>query len=182
MTKRELRKIYLEKRLQLTEAEYDNLSQRICRQFFNRLDLTNVKVVHLFLPIKKNKEPNTWFITERLRSDYPTIKISIPKIVDEQLFNYYLDSDCILEENKWGISEPIKGNLTESKEIDLVLVPLLAFDKENHRVGYGKGYYDRFLKQCRTDSKKIGLSFFHAVEKIDDVNEHDLALDAFIIP
>jgi len=72
--------------------------------------------------------------------------------------------------------------LTESKDLDLVLVPLLAFDKENHRVGYGKGYYDRFLKQCRTDSKKIGLSFFHAVEKIDDVNEHDLALDVFIIP
>jgi 5-formyltetrahydrofolate cyclo-ligase len=181
MTKQELRKIYFQTRLQLSESECKKLSQQICDQFFLTIDLSQVSVIHTFLPIRKNNEPDTWLIINRLKADFPAIKISVPKVVDDILVNYYLDDDCELVENKWGITEPIKGNLTDSKVIDLVLVPLLVFDKAGHRVGYGKGYYDRFLKNCRSDCAKIGVSFFQPVNAIEDVNEYDLALDKFIV-
>jgi 5-formyltetrahydrofolate cyclo-ligase len=181
MTKQELRKIYLEKRLKLSDIEYDELSQQICDQFFRSVDLSQLKVVHLFLPIKKNKEPNTWFIIDRLKNEFPFIKIAIPKVEGDILINYYLDSDCRLQENKWGIFEPIHGNLVNIKEIDLVLVPLLAFDLDGHRVGYGKGYYDRFLHDCKDSCFKIGISFFNAIEKITDANDFDIKLDGFIV-
>ncbi|MFM8832750.1 MAG: 5-formyltetrahydrofolate cyclo-ligase, partial [Cytophagales bacterium] len=78
--------------------------------------------------------------------------------------------------------EPANGNMVYTPDIDLVLVPLLAFDKEGHRVGYGKGYYDRFLKGCKSSCKKIGLSFFNAVEKISETTSLDFKLDDVIVP
>ena len=72
--------------------------------------------------------------------------------------------------------------LIDEKEIDLVLVPLLCFDKKGFRVGYGKGFYDRFLSKCRSDVLKIGLSYFKPVEKIEDVRDFDVALDYCITP
>jgi 5-formyltetrahydrofolate cyclo-ligase len=182
MTKQELRKIYLAKRLLLTEVEYNQLNHQVCSKFFNTIDLSGIQCIHVFLPIKKKREPNTWLIINQLKSQWPNVKIAIPKVAGNALVNYYLDADCVLEESKWGIAEPIQGNLVDTKEIDLVLVPLLAFDKEGHRVGYGKGYYDRFLEQCRSDCKKIGLSFFNSVEKIEDATSLDSKLDGVIVP
>ncbi len=66
--------------------------------------------------------------------------------------------------------------------IDWVLVPLLAFDRRGHRVGYGKGFYDRFLAGCRSDARKIGLSLFAPVVAIDDIGSQDVALDAVVTP
>ena len=66
--------------------------------------------------------------------------------------------------------------------LDLVFVPLLISDENNYRVGYGKGFYDRFLLNCRKDCKKIGLNFFKPTSKIVDINAFDIALDAVIYP
>ena len=74
------------------------------------------------------------------------------------------------------------GEITEPDEIDLVLVPLLAFDQEGYRVGYGKGYYDKFLSQCREDVIKIGLSFFEPVDAISDINQFDMSLNYCVTP
>jgi 5-formyltetrahydrofolate cyclo-ligase len=64
----------------------------------------------------------------------------------------------------------------------MVLIPLLAFDQTGQRVGYGKGYYDRFLANCRPDCIKTGLSFFPAEDKITDTNTFDIAMDFCITP
>lgn len=66
--------------------------------------------------------------------------------------------------------------------LDAVLVPLIAFDARGFRVGYGKGFYDRFLKTCRADCLKIGLSLFPPVEKIADTADFDVKLDACATP
>lgn len=84
--------------------------------------------------------------------------------------------------NAWGIPEPTQGILTDPSIIDFILVPLLAFDTQGYRVGYGKGYYDRFLKDCRNDSKKIGLSFFPPEKTISDLFEEDFRIDAVVTP
>jgi 5-formyltetrahydrofolate cyclo-ligase len=88
----------------------------------------------------------------------------------------------VLRETKWGIKEPVDGKEINAELIDLVIVPLLVFDKFGHRVGYGKGFYDRFLSKCRRDTIKIGLSLFPQVDEIDDVNRYDVKLDYGIVP
>ena len=85
-------------------------------------------------------------------------------------------------ENFFGIAEPAGGNKISPKEIDLVLVPLLAFDQKGYRVGYGKGFYDKFLSECRMDVIKIGLSFFEAEEQIADINQFDISLNYCVTP
>lgn len=130
-----------------------------------------------------NREPDTWLIIERLRREFPHIRLSIPRInpKNDVLENFYFEGLHQLEENNWGIKQPKQGTPTEGAKIDMVLVPLLAFDKRGHRVGYGKGYYDRFLTTCRPECLKIGLSLFPPLEKIPD-EAQDIALDGCVTP
>lgn len=84
--------------------------------------------------------------------------------------------------NSYGIPEPTQGNEISPELIDMVIIPLLYFDKSGNRVGYGKGYYDRFLKKCRKDCLKIGFSYFSPTEPIEDINKFDVPLDYGICP
>lgn len=184
MTKVELRKIYLEKRKLITASEYFQFNQSIYDQFFSLIDLSFIKVVHSFLPMVANKEPDTWPIIDRIRREFPHIRLSIPRInrKTDQLENFYFEGPHQLQENNWGIQQPKQGIPTESNKIDLVLVPLLVFDERGHRVGYGKGYYDKFLATCRVDCKKIGISFFDPIKEIEGINENDFQLNACLNP
>ena len=182
MTKSELRKLYLQNRLSLSEADCLKSSRQICEQFFFNFDLSLLKVIHLYLPIEKNREPDTWLILDRIQREFPNVRISIPRVRDNQLESFFFEGLHQLEKNLWGIPEPKQGVSTPTEKIDLVIIPLLAFDQIGHRVGYGKGFYDRFLKQCRSDCKKVGLSFFESVEKISDFQEHDITLTHCITP
>ncbi len=166
MTKAEIRKIYLQKRLSLTEAEYLNLNLLLCDQFFASVDLLNVSVLHTFLPITDKKEPDTWLIIDRIRREFPHIHIAVPRLQGHDLEHILLEVPET-EVNKWGIPEPRSGSKVAVEKVDMVLVPLLAFDRQGHRVGYGKGYYDRFLRNCRSNTQRIGLSFFPPVQLIN---------------
>jgi len=184
MTKQELRKLYLEKRSALTDSSYKNFSVSICNNFFQAIDLSTINVIHTFLPIEKNKEPNTFIIIDRLISDFPKIKISVPRVdyKTNTLENFFFEGKEQLKKNAWNILEPTYGTATDAFAIDIVLVPLVVFDSYGHRAGYGKGYYDKFLPTCRKDCKKIGISLFNAVDKIEDVEAHDQQLDLVITP
>ena len=82
-----------------------------------------------------------------------------------------------LKNNHWGIPEPQSGIKINPDQIDVVFVPLLIFDKQGHRIGYGKGYYDRFLSKCKKDTIKVGLSYFDPVERIEDIQSHDVPIN-----
>jgi 5-formyltetrahydrofolate cyclo-ligase len=183
VNKQELRKFYLQKRLSLTSIEYEQLSNQLCQNFFAHVNLSGIKVLHTFLPIKKFKEPDTWIIIERLKGEFSDIKISIPKVTGQSndLEHFYLEEEHILELSDWGIPEIHVGAATQVTDIEMVLVPLLAFDRSGHRVGYGKGFYDKFLTACSPACKKIGLSFFPAAEDIE-INQHDQPLTAAVTP
>jgi 5-formyltetrahydrofolate cyclo-ligase len=184
MTKAQIRKLYLEKRLALTDTEFQKLNHRLCEQFFASVDLSKRKVVHTFLPIEKQKEVNTWLIIDRITKQYPHIQISIPRINNQlsiiENFNY--EGPDQMEKNTWGIPEPKQGIPTPTEQLDTVLVPLLAFDKKGNRVGYGRGFYDKFLATCPSHCKKIGLSLFEAIDLIEGMGPHDLPLDIVITP
>jgi 5-formyltetrahydrofolate cyclo-ligase len=183
MTKAQLRKLYLEKRKQLSQAEYEALNQQLLERFAE-LDLSGVKCIHLFSPIRERKEPDTFLIRDWLKQHHPQILRVFPKanFADLTMQNYADDDALELAVNAYGIPEPVSGNIISIGQIDLVFVPLLAYDKRGYRVGYGKGFYDRFMAQCRPNARFIGLSFFDPVDKIDDVNEYDRKITECILP
>jgi 5-formyltetrahydrofolate cyclo-ligase len=183
MTKAEIRKQYITKRKQLSQAEYDRLNQELLQQF-QQLDLSAVKVIHLFLPIHERKEPDTFLIRQWLEASRPQITRVFPKadLADHSMQSFADDELLQLATNAFGIPEPITGNLVDPLQIDLVLVPLLAFDSQGYRVGYGKGFYDRFFAQCRPDVRCVGLSFFGPVDYISDINPFDRKLNECLTP
>lgn len=183
MTKAELRKIYIAKRNQLSQLEYDDLNQKLLQQF-QQLDLRGIKCIHLFLPIHKRKEPDTFLIRDWLAAHHPHILRVFPKanFADNTMQSFADDADLELIINALGIPEPVSGNEVTPSQVDLMLVPLLAYDKQGYRVGYGKGFYDRLMAQCRPDTRFVGLSFFEPVEAIDDVNEWDRKIDLCLLP
>jgi 5-formyltetrahydrofolate cyclo-ligase len=184
MRKTELRSSYQKKRYALSSAEYLQLNHRLCENFFAHIDLSFAKVIHTFIAIEKKKEPDTWPIIDRVRREFPNVRLSIPRVNDQtsELENFFLEGIDQLNINTWGIPEPKQGIPTPSEKIDMVLIPLLCFDKVGHRVGYGKGFYDKFLSEVRTDCKRVGLSFFEPVDKIDDVSEYDVPLNYCVTP
>ncbi len=183
MTKAEIRKLYIAKRKQLSQADYDLLNQALLKQF-QQLDLSAVKVIHLFLPILERKEPDTFLIRQWLEANHPQIRRVFPKadFAHHTMQNFADDESLELAINAFGIPEPVTGNLIEPAQIDMMLVPLLAFDKQGYRVGYGKGFYDRFITQCRPDLRLIGLSFFEPVDQINDLNPFDRKLNKCLMP
>jgi 5-formyltetrahydrofolate cyclo-ligase len=182
MTKEEARKTFLQKRLALSEGAYQQLNFQLYNQFFAQIDLSFIKCIHIFLPIENKREPDTWPMIDRIRREFPNVRISIPKVVGDQLENTYFEGLHQLKKNKWGIMEPELGVPTPTEKIDMVIVPLLAVDNNGHRVGYGKGFYDRFLAECRIRCLRIGISLFDPVEIIEDIDDNDITLTHCLTP
>lgn len=184
MTKSELRKLYLQKQKALSPAERAEKSRALAERFFESFDLTGIRYLHCFIALEKFNEIDTLPIFQRVWRDHPDIATLVPRIEPDGhgLSHLHFKADTELVRNSWEISEPASGEHVEPRKIDMVLVPLLAFDARGHRTGYGKGFYDRFLARCRPDCLKIGLSYFSPADEIDDAGEHDIALDAFVTP
>ena len=184
MTKSELRKNYLDLRSELSADEVASMSTSITDAFFFTINLAAVRNLHCYLPIEKFGEPNTKLIFERAWQEFPDLITTVPRIdfATGELASVVYSSTCPVVQNKWGVNEPEGGTVVHPEAIDLAVVPLLCFDESGFRVGYGKGYYDRFLAKCRPNCLKIGMSFFPPVEKIEDTEEYDVPLDMFITP
>lgn len=181
MKKATLRTIYKEKRKGLSAREIAIFSDLLLINF-QKLDLPFINCVHTYLAAED--EVDTWQIIRYLSFRHPGIQICIPRINAEscEIENFIYREDMEIKTNKYGIEEPVNGEKVDAMAIDLILTPLLAFDKKGQRVGYGKGYYDKFLFQCKIDVIKIGLSFFEPVEMIEDTNQFDIPLNFCVTP
>lgn len=183
MTKKELRTLFLEKRKGLNEASLASMNLALSANFFAAIDLSFTSVLHTYLPIVGNNEPDTWIIVDRIRREFPHVQVCIPRVAGaDALDNILYEGPQQLQQGKWGIPEPKYGNRVESEKLDLVIVPLLAVDRDGHRVGYGRGFYDRLLNSVRADCRKVGFSFFEPVTAIEDIGQHDVVLDACVTP
>lgn len=185
MTKSQLRKYYLSKRKAIPAEEITIKSQQIADLFFANFDLSNIKNLHIFLPIIKHNELNTWLIIRKLQQSFPVINIIIPKIISEDsTLENYLFEEKELSKNSWGILEPSGQNQVKilPEQVDLVIIPLLIFDENGNRVGYGRGFYDHFLQACNPEMLKIGVCQEEAIESIEDTNEFDIKMDFCITP
>jgi len=186
MDKASLRQTFLAKRKSLTQIERDKKSELIAENVIQLLDKTKFDTIHTFLPQRDRLEVNTWKIISGIRLMFPAVQIVAPYVVPKtkEMEHYLLTDATTLVENQWGIAEPDPGTSEKifPKNIDVILIPLLAFDKNGFRVGYGGGYYDRFLAKCRRGSLKIGLSLFEPVEVIDDINVFDIKMNRCVTP
>jgi len=184
MLKSEIRKIYKEKRYLLSENTLQTRSKAIANQFFQWDKLQNMECIHTFLPILSQKEPNTWDIIHHFWQEKTHISwvVSITHFQTKHLEHFYLEPHTELITNKWGIQEPHNAQPCPIDKIQLVLVPLLAFDSQGFRVGYGQGFYDRFLVQC-PNALKVGISLEPVLEEnIEDTDLYDIPLDYCITP
>ncbi len=183
MTKAAIRKIYKEKRSHLSVQEVEKFTDLILINF-QKIELPFISCIHTYIASEKLGEADTSVLTRYLQFKNPGLKMLVPRIdiASGNMYHLHFHDEVKLFNNAFGIAEPVGGETFAPDEIDLVLVPLLAFDKRGFRVGYGKGYYDKFLSECREDVIKIGLSFFEPEERIDDINEYDIPLNYCVTP
>lgn len=181
MTKAELRKKYKTLRNGLSEKQIDDLSLSIANQLL-RLPIWNFSFYHIFLTIEEQKEIATDYILNILSGKDKNILISKSDFKTGNMTHFLLTDSTKIKKNKYNIPEPVDGIEIFNDKIDVVFIPLLAFDKQGNRVGYGKGFYDRFLVNCKPETIKIGLSFFEAENDITDVFGNDIELDYCVTP
>ena len=180
MIKKELRAKYTELRKNLSIDESEDKSIEIANQLL-KMPIWDFNYYHIFLTIEEKKEIDTSTILSILQGKDK--HIILPKMnADTTLTNYLLTDGTVLKKNKYNVPEPLDGIEISPLKIDVVFIPLLAFDKKGNRIGYGKGFYDQFLSDCKADVIKIGLSFFEAEEAITDVYKDDVPLDYCVTP
>lgn len=183
MLKKELRDIYREKRKGLSAKDRNKLDDLLLIQF-QTLELPFLQALLSYWPIEENNEPDTHLLTEFLRFRNPEIKIAYP-VADFSTISMTavaVDIDTAFVKRELNIYEPQEGQAILPAELDMVIVPLLAFDTKGYRVGYGKGFYDQYLSACREDCIRLGLSYFDPVNVISDCNDFDVPLSHCITP
>jgi 5-formyltetrahydrofolate cyclo-ligase len=183
MKKEEARKIYKEKRKELADAERSKLDDLVLIQF-QTVALPFIHHLLSYWPIEENKEPNTHLFNDYIEFKNPAVKILYPRsdFQNLELEAIAVDADTAFQKNANNIYEPMSGTVIDAGIIDLIFVPLLIFDKQGYRIGYGKGFYDKYLKQCRADCLKLGFCYFDPVDKIDDTHDFDVPLNLCITP
>ena len=181
MTKKEARIKYKNLRSELSIEKRDEKSCAIANESL-KLPIWDKQYFHVFLSITEHFEVDTEYILHILAGKDKDILISKSDFEKREMTHYLLTDGTKIKKNEYNIPEPVDGIEVPDSKIEVVFVPLLAFDKKGHRVGYGKGFYDRFLSKCKSDVITVGLSFFEVENEITDVNENDFKLDYCVTP
>ena len=180
MTKSALRAHYKDKRAAMSHEARDLASLEIANNAI-ALPLWEKQYYHLFLPIQRQMEINTEYLLHILQGKDKSVVVSKSNFEDSSLTHFLLEDHTVIKTNKWGIPEPEDGLEIPAERLDVVFVPLLAYDESGNRLGYGKGFYDRFLAQCKPEVIKVGVSYFSA-EKSIPTSSTDIPLNYCITP
>jgi 5-formyltetrahydrofolate cyclo-ligase len=183
MQKINARQLYREKRMALSEQERVKLDDLMLIRF-QTADLPFIASLLSYWPIEENNEPDTHLFTEFLKFRNPEVKVCYPvsNFTTGVMNAVATDIDTAFTKQDLNIFQPDHGEILRPEELDMVFVPLLIFDKRGYRVGYGRGFYDKYLAGCRKDCIKVGFSYFEPVDAIDGRHEFDVPLDLCITP
>lgn len=181
MFKKDLRKKYKALRQQLSEAQIEDQSLAIANRLL-QLDIWENTYFHLFLTIEEQKEVDTEFVLQILAGKDKEIVVAKSDFDTLAMTHFLLTDNTKFQKNQYNIFEPVDGIEVPPSKLDVVFVPLLAYDRNGNRVGYGKGFYDKFLSQCKEEVIKVGFSFFEPEENITDVSPNDIRLDYCVTP
>lgn len=183
MVKKEIRRVYIEKRNQL-DADQIKLRTETIVNNFRTVALQGAQILLSYYPIPERREFDVTICEELLVLENQNLQIAWPKLLPDNVNMQAIavHANTVLAKNIYNIPEPVSRECIDPQLIDVIFVPLLAFDNKGYRVGYGKGFYDRYLPQCAQDVVKIGFSFFESVNAIEDINEYDVPLNYCITP
>ena len=183
MLKTEARKLYKEKRQGLSAMERAKLDDLLLIQL-QSVQLPFITFLLSYWPIEQNHEPNTHLFTDYLEFQNPELIICYPRsnFQDQTMQAVQTNDDTRFRKNHYGLYEPEDGVMVNPAGMDMIFVPLLSVDKKGFRVGYGKGFYDRYLSQCRDECLTIGFSYFEPLDAIDDTNDFDVPLNLCVTP
>jgi 5-formyltetrahydrofolate cyclo-ligase len=181
MFKKELRAKYKALRRQFTTETLEDQSMAIANRLLS-MDIWEHTYFHLFLTIEEQKEVDTEFILQILAGRDKEVVVSKSHFDTIEMTHYLLTDNTTFQKSEYNIYEPVDGIEVPTTKIEVVFVPLLAYDVKGNRVGYGKGFYDAFLSRCKQDVVKIGLSFFEPEQEITDVFDTDIRLDYCVTP
>ena len=181
MYKSAARKHWLEQRNNLTVNDCLKLDDLLLIQF-QKLNWSKVQCVASYYPLEKQNEPNTLLLTKYLKAFIPGITLAYP-IVDpiNLTMHFYAETES-LKQNQYGIMEPLPTRPIEAAELNALLVPLIAVDQSGHRIGYGKGFYDKYFVNFPYNRPRIGISYFEPIANIQDTHEFDVPLTHCITP
>lgn len=182
MSKREIRKQLKQKRAALNRELIEQYSNQACQLFLNSKYYTQANTIALYLPIHNELSPK--LILEQSLQDQK--QIYLPKLSGEILKFFEFTPQTELAKNQFGILEPVNSKTIQTEEIDLVLVPLVAFDINKNRLGQGAGYYDKTFAFLKTKQKNksypklMGLGYeFQKISQLN-VEPWDIPLDNII--
>jgi 5-formyltetrahydrofolate cyclo-ligase len=180
--KQNLKTEMFEKRKALSKEEIKDKSSMIKEKLYSLSEFKDAKNVLFYVSF--NKEVDTHTIIKETLNEKNNKKIIVPYVLKNnpilQLSEINNFED--LKPKTFGILEPKEDKIKkfDIENVDLVIVPGIAFDKNGHRIGYGYGYYDRFLKRLDAKVKKVGLAFyFQLIDKIPE-EKHDIPMDIII--
>lgn len=178
MDKSQLRKDFKEKRKNLSDQKKYKLDQGVSSRLKSLILKNSFKKVHIFLPIEKFREFNSFILLND--KDLSHVEFVIPVVSGEKMLTVrYIPEDISI--SNWGIPEPVKYKEVKDDDIDLVLVPLLVCDQKGNRVGYGKGFYDRFMSKLSDKIMKLGVSYFDPIHEEISNDSWDVKLDALML-
>ena len=187
MKKSEIREKALSERKSWSQEKFESINAQLLNQIQAFIQpLPRNLMLMSFHSMEQHREIMTAQLHEILLNEPYYHQLIFPKVVKStsQLIPYLTDKKSIFVRSDWGILEPTNDTSIQlnPKDIDLIFIPLLAVDTQGHRVGYGKGFYDRFLANTKPDLIKIGLGLEEPIEPIEDLNPFDIALDFAITP
>lgn len=179
MTKQELRILYKEKRNSLSDTKAEYLNELILKQLKD-FQIWNFTNYHIFVPIEKNKEVNTFPIIDYLLS--MNKKVFVPKTIGLKMQTCQINQSTVWENGQFEIPEPKICIAAEPRCIEVIFIPMLICDKKGNRIGYGGGFYDRFLENLNPNVLKIGLNYFPSIENIEEIEATDVPIDYCVSP
>ena len=173
--KKQLKEIMLKKRSSLAKAQAEEKSRKIKNNLFNLENYKKSSVIMFFVSFSSEVDTHD-MIMQALKKK----TVVVPKVANNEIEpSVIVDFKNLIPNNRFGFPEPIDLMKMPYKKIELILVPGIVFDRGGHRIGYGMGYYDRFLKKI-PKAFKIGLAFdFQVIDKIPN-EEHDVPVDMII--
>ena len=176
MNKQNLRQEMRQRKKTYGSEQLRRMSQPIIEALLAHPRLMSAHAILLYASLAD--EVNTHELINTLLQQGKTLLL--PVVVDDhtmKICRYTHDTN--VGHGSFGIMEPQAEAFTDYEQIDLILVPGMAFDRHGHRLGRGKGYYDRFLSQAK-DCYKIGVCFpFQLVDEVP-TDEHDVRMDEII--
>ncbi|MBI5225329.1 5-formyltetrahydrofolate cyclo-ligase [Candidatus Micrarchaeota archaeon] len=170
--KQKLRKEALEIRKKLSAYEKKELEGKIIGMLISSRDFKSAKTIMLYFPVH-NEVDCAIAIEDAMKTGKI---VCCPCIEGNEIVAREIGGK--LQKSKFGVLEPFDGKIIAPDEIDLVIVPGVAFDRRGGRIGYGQGFYDRFLK--KTSAKKIALAYGFQVGRAFANESHDVPVDKIV--